>query len=85
MTLARGLFVAMAFSVKTHNLLEFGYARREETEQRRLREQITAHLQEGILHAEEKIEGKLLVKESSELQSLKELVISLRREFDAMK
>lgn len=73
MTLAKSLFVTLAFHAKNHHLLT-----RDETLER-----ITRHVQQGIVRAEEKIAHTHST--SPERQSLKQLVHDLRQEFDSMK
>jgi len=82
MTLARNFFTTLAFHAKTHNMLTHGSPIHPETRRlASLQDQIAREIRTVM----EKIDEKEHEHNSDELQSLKKLVIDLRKEFDVLK
>lgn len=82
MSLAKCAFVTLAFHAKSHNILSHGTPTHPETHKLT---NIEEHIQQNIQSVMHKIEEKETSKNSDELQSLKALAHTLRREFDALK
>jgi len=82
MSLAKNLFVTMAFNAKTHNILTHGHPVHPTTHKLlNIEDHISSNIQQIIA----KIEEKEHKKNSGELQSLKKLALDLRKEFDDLK
>jgi len=86
MTLARSMFVSLAFAAKNHNLLTYNHPHHPQT---RTLPDLETQIKQGIASVMETIEKKehtpVSPKRSHELQSLKKLAIDLRKEFDGLK